>query len=188
MRRLRIPLLTVALLLGSAVSIQAQTSSPDPESYYKVDLYIVLGTDTGGSNDGMTAVVDSAVRGLESNFQFEGYRVVSSQFFELGVGGLAHLRSAERKVRSAGEPAKPDVSLMLGPISVGSANRTLELRRIVYEAGFPLDPAGSTGYTQLNFSLERARIPIGRATVVGNQPLPGTGEMLFFVVRAEEAK
>lgn len=153
---------------------------------FKLNLHIVLGTRKDSGKTELPAEISSAVRTAAREIGYRSFRLLSSRYQMVALGGRIHSRSIEKSLGEFDRPGLPVFSdWSLGPLlPVGPDPMTFELKRFHYEAKVPSKIGELDKYSNISLDLERVLIPVGRTVVIGTQSVPESGEMLFFVVRA----
>lgn len=181
----------LALLIAAPAVLNAQPSeTADEGRAYRLLQMIVVGSANPDSQGKMSPEVRSALDELGPDLGFRAYSPVASLYGPLGSSGQAQWKLITRKLGSFGSDTMPIMSEWnLGTIErVPGDDSLVEFRRFAFQARVPARFGESVNYESIQMTLNRVRATVGKTTVIGNLPVPETGEMLFFVVKIDEIR
>lgn len=186
MMKLAILTLTIGLAIQSAT---AQENRKGPEGSFNVTIHLVAGsaTQTDGAVTGRLAGVFNR---LGEGLGLKSYKVLATQRQNLAYGGSVQSNAVFDALGSYSiDKRKILASWNAGPVepSPGGENE-IALGRFQFNSRVPVAVGEALEYQELKYMITRTRIPVGSAALIGNLPVPDTGDVLLFVIEVERAK
>lgn len=183
--------IALAILIAAPGALNAQSGeAPNEGKSYKVLQTIVVGSSVYGDEDEPAASVRAALDEMGPELGYRSYSRVTSLYGPLGISGQAQWKLITKNFGSFAAENMPIISEWnLGALeSVPGSPNMVEFRRFLFMSRVPAKIGESVNYESIQLSLNRVRVPVGKTSVIGNLPVPETGEMLFFVVKIDEVR
>ncbi|HUF03767.1 MAG TPA: hypothetical protein VMM38_06285 [Aridibacter sp.] len=183
--------IVLALFISVPGVLNAQSTEALNEGRsYKLLLQVVVGSAVSETDNEVSPAVRSAIVGLGPEFGYDRYTTAASLYGPLGINGQAQWKLVPKKLGSFGSGAMPIFAEWnIGTIESVPGNPSLvEIRRFLFTLRIPAAIRESVNYESIGLTLNRVRAEAGKTSVIGNLPVPETGEMLFFVVKIDEIR
>lgn len=184
----RSALLLAVLVASGFVQAEAQSDGKVIDGRtFRLRIFFVAGGDSIEKGDVPDRLKD-AVGNLRGEFGLRNFRVISSYVQTMGVGGQAQGSSITGNLGSYSMAKKPVFTdWQLGPLEFSPDRPQIaEFRRFHHRARLPWDNAGAVEYSPVEYSVNRVRLRIGKAEMIGSRPIPLAEEMLFYFVQVEQ--
>jgi len=181
-------LLLIALVALGQVAMAQDGVNEDAGNAYRISLYVVVGSGSGGGADVPKAVQD-AIGPLAKNLNLRAFKTLATQSQTVGIGGriessaifdsIGAYKMEKRKITAAWNAGQ--VELLPGDPT------GILIARFAFFARVPVPLGDGIDYQDLRYSVTRSRVAVGGASLLGNLPVPETGEVLFFVIETNKA-
>ncbi|QQS41048.1 MAG: hypothetical protein IPM63_17040 [Acidobacteriota bacterium] len=179
--------LALAIALPGILNAQQENDREQGKSYRLLQM-IVVGSSAPDSEEELSPTAVSALSSVGPELRYRSYSPVASLYGPLGFGGQAQWKVITKNFGSYSAENMPIISEWnLGALEpVPGSPGMIEFKRFLFLSRVPSRFGESVNYETIQVTLNRVRVPVGKASVIGNLPVPETGEMLFFVVKIDE--
>lgn len=201
-RLLQLCLILVITVLG-VDGIYAQTKNEiPPRAGYLIYTYTVVGSDQSGNATKIPAEISNTVNELKGSYAYSNYRMLSTHFQWIGIGGNVNYQSILKNLSSFQNNENPIYanwnynSFREDTNSTGSS--FIGFRNFNFRLNFPMknitvtDKEGnktpSVKYSDVSVSLSNVRVPAEKPAVFASMPVELTNETVFFVIRVKRVE
>lgn len=166
-----------------------QKASPN----YEIVLQTIISSDASVSSDKIPANLTETLQKLKSNYEFAGYRLISTHIQRVGSkGNISHKSLFDELNPKTDDKVFSHWSLRnLSPLTDSGGKSVIDFRSFMFEARIPLkvsisadkeNPREIVNYEPIGLTLEGFSVPADKPTLLGTLAMPKSENIIFFVL------